>query len=404
MGILSESQIGFTKNYSTNFSFLDLVDKTTRALDNKEVIVGVILDLFKAFDAVNDSLLLQKLEHYGVRGIALNWFGNYITKHYQCVKYNNEVSEKKEISCGVPQGSILGPLLFLIYINDISYSSNLRSFVLFPDDTNLLISHKDSNTLMNQMNKELGKISTWLALDKLSLNLAKTHFTLFKSTRKKMESELILKINDTQISQVKHTKFLGVIIDERLNRKEHINIVANKISKLTGLLCKARHPATRSLIKSMCYALIYPYKFYGNVVWANTYQSNLNKIYKLQKKIVRVMAFKDYNHSSKPLFNEQNILNVYQVNNFVIGNLMHQYSKNHLPVAVMSLFKTNDLVYNYNTRCIKNLHKPKAKTNKRKITLCYKGMGIYSNLPYDLKQSDCGFKRKFKRYILVNEG
>ena len=207
-------------------------------------------DLSKAFDTVNRSLLLQKLEHYGVRGIALNWFGNYITKRYQCVKYN-EVSEKKEISCSVPQGSILGPLLFLIYINDIRDSSDLISFVLFADDTNLLMSPKDSNTLMNQMNKELGKLSTgtWLALNKLSLNLAKTHFILFKSTWKKMESELTIKINDTQISQVKHTKFLGVIIDERLIWKEHINTVANKISKLTGLLCKARHFVTRLLTK-----------------------------------------------------------------------------------------------------------------------------------------------------------
>ena len=198
-------------------------------------------DLSKAFDTVNHSLLLQKLEHYGVRGIALNWFGNYITKHYQSVKYN-EVSQKKEISCGVPQGSILGPLLFLIYINDISNSSDLISFVPFADDTNLLMSLKDSNTLMNQLNKELGKISTgtWLALNKLSLNLAKTHFILFKSTWKKMESELTIKINDTQISQVKHTKFLGVIINERLNWKEHINTVANKNFKIDRAIMQSK--------------------------------------------------------------------------------------------------------------------------------------------------------------------
>ena len=101
--------------------------------------------------------------HYGVRGIALKWFEKYITKRYQCVKYNNEVSQKKEICCGVPQGSFLGPLLFFIYVNDISHSSELISFILFADDTNLLMSNKDPNTLMIQMNEELEKISTWLA-------------------------------------------------------------------------------------------------------------------------------------------------------------------------------------------------------------------------------------------------
>ena len=116
IGILDEHQFGFRKNHSTNFVLIDLVDKITKALDNREFAVGVFLDLSKAFDTVNHSLLLQKLEHYGVRGIALKWFENYITKHYQCVKYNNEVSQKKEICCGVPQGSILGPLLiFYIY-------------------------------------------------------------------------------------------------------------------------------------------------------------------------------------------------------------------------------------------------------------------------------------------------
>ena len=160
------------------------MNKITKVLDNKEFVIGVFLDLSKAFDTVNHSLLLQKLEHYGIRGIVLDWFKNYITKRYQCVRYNNEISDKAEISCGVPQGSVLGPLLFLIYINDICNSSELISFILFADDTNLLMSHKDQNTLMEQMNEELERISIWLALNKLSLNLAKTHFILFKSSKK----------------------------------------------------------------------------------------------------------------------------------------------------------------------------------------------------------------------------
>ena len=217
----------------------------------------------------------------------------------------------------------MGPLLFLIYINDISHSSELISFILFADGTNLLMSNNDPNTLMIQMNEELEKISTWLALNKLSLNLTKTHFILFKSSRKKLRNKFTIKIKDKIISQVRHTKFLGVIIDEHLSWKEHNN-VANKISKFTGLLCKARHYVTRSLLKSIYYALIYPSIFYGNVVCANTYQSHLDKVYKLQKKIVPIMTFKDYNHSSKPLFYELNLLNVYQVNYFVIGNLMNQ--------------------------------------------------------------------------------
>ena len=114
--------------------------------------------------------------------------------------------------------------------------------------------------------------------------------------------------NNTSITQVKHTKFLGVIIDEQLKWIEHINSVANKISKITGVLCKARHFVSRSLLRSLYYSLIYPYIFYGNIVWANAYHCHLEKIYKLQKKIVRILTFKEYNHPSKSLFEEMEIL------------------------------------------------------------------------------------------------
>jgi len=140
----------------------ELIDKISRAFDRKEIPIGIFLDLSKAFDTVNHSILLDKLYHYGIRGITLNWFRSYLTGRKQFVYIDSCLSLSKQITCGVPQGSILGPLLFLIYINDIESSSNILSFILFADDTSIIYSHPNILTAVTVINTELDKVSNWL--------------------------------------------------------------------------------------------------------------------------------------------------------------------------------------------------------------------------------------------------
>ena len=152
-----------------------LIDRITEALDKGDCVVGIYLDFSKAFDTVNHEILLQKLIMYGIQDIALEWFRDYLTNRSQYVTYNFKKSAKENITCGVPQGSILGPLLFLIYINDLAMVSNAFLSVLFADDTNLFISGHDIETLCNKINEDLEKIQEWLCANKLSLNVMKTH-------------------------------------------------------------------------------------------------------------------------------------------------------------------------------------------------------------------------------------
>ena len=176
--MLIPNQFGFRKGHSTDYAIIQLLDKITESFANKEHIIGVFMDLSKAFDTIDHDILIYKLKRYGIQGIALSWIRDYLTNRKQYVLFQSSESPKSNVLCGVPQGSILSPLLFLIYINDIIYSSPLLSFILFADDTNIFYSHKNFDSLITTLNSELSKVSSWFICNKLSLNIAKTNFML----------------------------------------------------------------------------------------------------------------------------------------------------------------------------------------------------------------------------------
>ena len=189
----------------------------------------MFIDLKKAFDTIDHSLLLKKLDHYGVRGISNDWLKSYLSDRKQYVSFNSLKSDLMSISCGVPQGSILGPKLFILYINDICNVSKLLQFVLFADDTNIFCSDVNILDLCKNVSLELDKLNIWFAVNKLSLNVSKTNFILFGN--RKYNGKVEIKINGINIERVYVTKFLGVLIDHQLNWKVHINHICNKVSR-----------------------------------------------------------------------------------------------------------------------------------------------------------------------------
>ena len=219
--IFSNFQFGFRENHGTTHALLSFVEKVTHALDTFSHTIGIFLDFSKAFDTINHKILLAKLSQYGIRGKALEWFTSYLSKNRsQYVHANGVDSQIKTIDCGVPQGSLLGPLLFIIYINDFHRSSDNLSFILFADDSNLFYSHPDPNVLLRTVNCELKKVAEWIKANKLSLNLKKTKFMLFSNSLDSLPGNVIF--DTTTLDEVSSIKFLGVCVDNKLSWKCHI--------------------------------------------------------------------------------------------------------------------------------------------------------------------------------------
>ena len=231
--ILYKGQYGFRKGHSTFMAVMEMYDKISEARDNSHFSIDVSLDLSKAFDTVNHDILISKLSHYGIRGICLDWIRDYLKGRKQCVLYNRQASIMLNVKCGVPQGSILGPLLFLIYVNDISHTSSILQFIMFADDTNVFMSSKSLVELVSKLNTELEKVNNWFKANKLSLNLDKTSYILFSSKgikALKNNYKFSINIDKQSITRVASSIFLGIHIDEFLTWKVHKTEISKKMA------------------------------------------------------------------------------------------------------------------------------------------------------------------------------
>lgn len=381
-----KSQYGFRHQHSTIHAVHEFIDDASTALEARKHTMGVFLDLSKAFDTIDHSILINKLEWYGIRGIALDWFKNYLHGRTQYVQFKTEKSNTLSIPCGVPQGSVLGPLLFIIYSNDLpNCISSSTNTILFADDTTIYTSSTDIKISFQLLNKELESLAEWFKTNKLSLNVSKTHYIIINPPQTNTPNNLLLQIGNDIIEKKSHIKFLGLTIDNKLDWKEHVVFVRNKISSSIYAINKVKHFMNRTHLLTLYYSLVYPYLDYGITLWGSTCQTYLNKIIVMQKRAVRIISGSTYNCHSDPLFKRLNILKLNDIYELKVAKHMYAIHHNSLPLALRNMFVINRDIHTHQTRNRHNPHVTIRRTNVSSNTIRHKGPAVWYSIAENIK-------------------
>ena len=399
-GILSKEQFGFRKNMGTDTALANYIESLLKGLNDKKYTVSIFMDLSKAFDVLNHKILKSKLEHYGFRNDFLQFIMSFVENRRYFVSANGHISHTKTVNIGVPQGSTLGPLLFLLYINDMINSSDILKFSLFADDSTATYSNYNLNTTLSILKNEFSKVLDWLTANKLIINLQKTQLMLF--TNRKRPQSISLNVNGKTIHETTQAKFLGVILDNHLSWHAHIKHISNKISKSVAILRILRDIFPKKILKTLYLTLVYPYFNYCNLIWGSAYASSLKPLVILQKKCIRLICNADYLASTGPLFKSTNLMKLSQIYEFNCAKFMY----NCFNLASYSNFKSimiqNSQIHTYNTRRRGELRTPFERLELCRNSFIIKGIRLWNDIPIEIKRANSMlyFKSKIKKRIL----
>jgi len=405
--ILSPNQYGFRPKHSTNLAAVEIIDRLTKSLDVGKKSLAIFIDLSKAFDTLDHNILISKLRYYGLSDLTLKLMQNYMSGREQFVDFNDTCSDYRNVSTGVPQGSILGPLLFIIYINDFGSSSDIFDFILFADDATLEAelskfgTEENSAELSYKINIEISKVDTWLKLNKLSINKIKTKYIIFQTLRSKIIN-LDLKIEHTQIECVEQFNFLGLTIQKHLNWTQHINNTATKISRVVGILKNLKTYLPQRTLLTVYHSLLSSHLNYQLLSWGYDF----DRIFKLQKRAIRIISGSHRLAHTEPLFKQLHVLKLPDLHCLSQAKFIHQYFNHNLPGYFLNNFFTEiNQRHTHLTRNHRNLLIPFHAHNFAKLSLRYSSAQLFNSLPNSITDkinthSLSAFILYYKNYLL----
>lgn len=397
---LSKKQYGFRAKSNTLTATIDLVTNLKNNIDEKCVALGIFIDLKKAFDTISHSLLLQKLYDVGIRNSAHDMFRSYLSNRQQIVRIGDELSNCETLTYGVPQGSILGPLLFIIYVNDIHNLNLTGDTILYADDTSLFLFGNSIEGIIEQAQQDLDTLSGWFQDNLLTVNSSKTNYIIFSARNKKIESHSNLYINNEPLTQVSSEKYLGLHLDKHLTWQPHLDKLRSKLSSIMGAL----RGIVRCLPTSVRYiiynSMVKPHLEYLIEVWGTAAKTHLKQIETCQNKIIKRLFHYHYLTPTEKIYKETKLMTLSQIYKYNTCILVHKliHKNIHSKITFTKKGQTQKRI----TRRMNNICLRPPRTNYGRKNILYEGAELYNKLPNDIKeiQSFTLYKKTIKHHIL----